>query len=102
MLLTAAMATSAAIAVGIAYSGLGDGAQAVSVDAIAEAAAPAAAPARDQEPQPLLGAPANESTRGMVYDGLAPAPKGDRCVGVYRTGAGLCTHGPDARPRAWT
>ncbi|MBT2406138.1 RICIN domain-containing protein [Streptomyces sp. ISL-87] len=35
----------------------------------------------------------------MVYNGLKPAPKGDRCVGVYRTEAGLCTHGPDAPPK---
>lgn len=99
MLLTAAMASAAVIAAGIAYSGLGDGAQAVSVQAGTEAAAPAAAPARDQEPEPLAAAPANETARGMVYDGLAPAPKGDRCAGVYRTGAGLCTHGPDAPPK---
>ncbi|MFE6848782.1 RICIN domain-containing protein [Streptomyces sp. NPDC057686] len=35
----------------------------------------------------------------MVFDGLKAAPKGDRCVGVYRTEAGLCTHGPDAPPK---
>ncbi|MER5418191.1 zinc-dependent metalloprotease family protein, partial [Streptomyces virginiae] len=35
----------------------------------------------------------------MVYDGLKAAPKGDRCVGVYRTDAGHCTHGPDAPPK---
>ncbi|MFI5761644.1 RICIN domain-containing protein [Streptomyces sp. NPDC051563] len=99
LILTAAMASAAVIAAGISYSGLGDDAQAVSVQAGTEATAPAAAPARDQEPQPLAAAPANENARGMVYDGLAPAPKGDRCAGVYRTGAGLCTHGPDAPPK---
>ncbi|MFJ7265343.1 hypothetical protein ACIQV3_01515 [Streptomyces sp. NPDC099050] len=99
MFLTAAMASAAVIAAGIAYSGLGDDARAVSVRAGTEAAAPAAAPARDQEPEPLAAAPANETARGMVYDGLAPAPKGDRCAGVYRTRAGLCTHGPDAPPK---
>ena len=35
----------------------------------------------------------------MVYDGLKAAPKGDKCVGVYRTEAGLCSHGPDAPPK---
>ncbi|MFJ7206058.1 RICIN domain-containing protein [Streptomyces sp. NPDC098789] len=94
------MSTAAVIAVGIAYSGMGDGAQAVPVRAAeGTAAAPASAPARDQEPKPLAAAPANESARGMIYDGLAPAPGGDRCAGVYRTSAGLCTHGPDAPPK---
>lgn len=101
ILLTAATAAAAVIAAGIAYSGAGDGAQAVSAEAAGPAveAAPAAAPARDEDPEPLKKAPANENARGMVYDGLAPAPKGDRCVGVYRTGAGQCTHGPDAPPK---
>ncbi|MEU9254625.1 hypothetical protein AB0D66_22585 [Streptomyces sp. NPDC048270] len=101
ILLTAAMATAAVIAGGIAYSGSGDGAQAAAPAeaAAAEAAAPAAAPARDQDPEPIASAPANESARGMVYDGLEAAPKGDKCVGVYRTGAGHCTHGPDAPPK---
>ncbi|WP_244291149.1 RICIN domain-containing protein [Streptomyces subrutilus] len=101
ILLTAAMATAAVIAGGIAYSGSGDGAQAAAPAeaAAVEAAAPAAAPARDQEPEPIASAPANESDRGMVYDGLEVAPKGDKCVGVYRTGAGHCTHGPDAPPK---
>ncbi|MFI5982279.1 RICIN domain-containing protein [Streptomyces sp. NPDC051555] len=93
------MSTAAVIAVGIAYSGMGDGAQAVPVRAAEVAAAPASAPARDQEPKPLAAAPANESARGMIYDGLDPAPGGDRCAGVYRTSAGLCTHGPDAPPK---
>ncbi|MFE0009559.1 RICIN domain-containing protein [Streptomyces erythrochromogenes] len=98
ILATAALAAGAVIAAGVAYSGLGDGAQAAgSVEAAASA--PAAAPARDEEPEPLSAAPANENARGMVYDGLQPAPKGDRCVGVYRTGDGHCTHGPDAPPK---
>ncbi|MEU6759658.1 RICIN domain-containing protein, partial [Streptomyces sp. NPDC046685] len=99
ILLTAATAAAAVIAAGIAYSGLGDDAQASAPAQAAEAAAPAAAPARDHEPEPIASAPANESARGMVYDGLAVAPKGDKCVGVYRTDAGLCTHGPDAPPK---
>ncbi|MFJ6796762.1 RICIN domain-containing protein [Streptomyces sp. NPDC091268] len=99
ILLTAATATAAVIAAGIAYSDMGDGAQAASPAQVAAAAAPAAAPARDQDPEPIAGAPANDGGRGMVYDGLQAAPKGDRCAGVYRTGAGLCTHGPDAPPQ---
>lgn len=35
----------------------------------------------------------------MVYDGLKAAPKGDKCVGVYRPEAGLWSHGPDAPPK---
>lgn len=102
ILLTAATATAAVIAAGIAYSGIGDGAQAAAPaqasGADAETVVPAAAAARDQEPDPIAAAPGNENARGMVYDGLKAAPKGDRCVGVYRTEAGLCTHGPDAPP----
>ncbi|MFB6619211.1 RICIN domain-containing protein [Streptomyces sp. NPDC056367] len=100
ILLTAAMASAAVITAGIAYSGLGDGAEAGEASgAAAETAVMAAEPARDQEPAPLSAAPANETDRGMVYDGLQAAPKGDRCVGVYRTQGGLCTHGPDAPPK---
>ncbi|MEV7520522.1 RICIN domain-containing protein [Streptomyces sp. NPDC091371] len=103
ILLTAAMAAAAVITTGIAYSGLGDGAEAAAPGQAAgpgtDTAVMAAEPARDQEPAPLSGAPANESARGMVYDGLQAAPKGDRCVGVYRTQGGLCTHGPDAPPQ---
>ncbi|MEU7556172.1 RICIN domain-containing protein [Streptomyces sp. NPDC044571] len=102
ILLTAAMATAAVIAGGLAYSGLGEDAQAgtpAQAEAAADTLVPAAAPARDQEPAPIVGEPANDSARGMVYDGLKPAPKGDRCIGVYRTEAGLCTHGPDAPPK---
>nr|WP_240003183.1 RICIN domain-containing protein [Streptomyces cinnamoneus] len=69
----------------------------------AEAAAatpePAAEPTRDKEPEPLKKSPENEPRRGMVYDGLKTAPKGDKCAGVYRTDSGLCTHGPDAPPK---
>ncbi|MGW0395086.1 RICIN domain-containing protein [Streptomyces sp. NPDC003042] len=103
ILVTAAMATAAVIATGVAYSGFGDGAQAAAPTqasgSAADPAEPAAAPARDQEPEPIADAPANEGARGMIYDGLKAAPKGDRCAGVYRTEAGLCTHGPDAPPR---
>ncbi|MGW5847870.1 RICIN domain-containing protein [Streptomyces sp. NPDC055254] len=102
ILLTAAMASAAVLAVGSAYFGLGDSAQAgtaAQADAAADVLTPAAAPARDAEPAPIADAPANDTTRGMVYDGLRAAPKGDKCVGVYRTEAGLCSHGPDAPPK---
>ncbi|WP_246042529.1 MULTISPECIES: RICIN domain-containing protein [Streptomyces] len=102
ILFTAALASAAVMAGGIAYSGLGDDAQAettVQADGIAEAITPAAAPARDAEPEALPSEPANEPARGMVYDGLKAAPKGDKCVGVYRTDTGLCSHGPDAPPK---
>ncbi|MFJ9648444.1 RICIN domain-containing protein [Streptomyces sp. NPDC004244] len=100
ILVTAAMASAAVIAGGIAYSGLGDDAQAeTTAQAAAETLTPAAAPARDAEPDPLKEQPANDADRGMVYDGLKAAQKGDRCVGVYRTETGLCSHGPDAPPK---
>ncbi|MER5416212.1 zinc-dependent metalloprotease family protein, partial [Streptomyces virginiae] len=99
ILVTAATAAAGLIAAGIAYSGIGDGAQAAAPVVEAAAEAPAAAPARDQEPEPIAAAPANETASGMIYDGLQAAPKGDRCVGVYRTDTGLCTHGPDAPPK---
>ncbi|MEJ8642038.1 hypothetical protein WKI68_12270 [Streptomyces sp. MS1.HAVA.3] len=102
MLLSAATASAAASAGGIAYFGLGDNAQAgtaAQADAAADVLTPAAAPARDAEPVPMADAPANDTTRGMVYDGLKAAPEGDKCVGVYRTEAGLCSHGPDAPPK---
>ncbi|MFB7174157.1 RICIN domain-containing protein [Streptomyces sp. NPDC056254] len=94
---TAALTTAAAIAGGIAYFSAGDNARAGA--ATAQTALPAAVPARDAEPAPLQGEPANETAKGMVFDGLKAAPKGDRCVGVYRTEAGHCTHGPDAPPK---
>ncbi|WP_133896273.1 hypothetical protein [Streptomyces sp. KS 21] len=96
------MASAAVIAGGIAYSGLGDNAQAgttTQADAAADTLVPAAAPVRDAEPAAIPDAPANDTARGMVFDGLKAAPKGDKCVGVYRTEAGLCSHGPDAPPK---
>ncbi|MFB6613217.1 RICIN domain-containing protein [Streptomyces sp. NPDC056367] len=102
ILFTAAMASAAVIAGGLAYSGLGDHAEAgtpARAGAAADALSPAAAPARDAEPEPIAGEPANDTARGMVFDGLKAAPKGDRCAGVYRTEAGLCSHGPDAPPK---
>ncbi|MGW7312116.1 hypothetical protein ACWGJN_02425, partial [Streptomyces sp. NPDC054865] len=102
ILVTAAVAAAAVIAGGLAYSGFGDRAEAVPPAMAAgpgtDSPEPASAPARDAEPAPIAAKPANEGTRGMVYDGLEAAPKGDTCAGVYRTDAGHCTHGPDAPP----
>ncbi|KPI10233.1 hypothetical protein OV450_8523, partial [Actinobacteria bacterium OV450] len=72
----AAMAAATAIAGGIVYLGRGDNAQAGA--GFAESALPAAAPAHDAEPAPIVGEPANETAKGMVFDGLKAAPKGDR------------------------
>ncbi|MER6216059.1 MULTISPECIES: RICIN domain-containing protein [unclassified Streptomyces] len=102
ILLTAAAASAALLAGGLAYSSLAPDAGATTpalAGAPAAAAEPAAAPARDQEPAPLAKKPANDDDKGMVFDGLDAAPRGDRCAGVYRTEAGLCTHGPDAPPK---
>ncbi|MFE5488058.1 RICIN domain-containing protein [Streptomyces sp. NPDC056527] len=108
ILVTAAVASAAVIAGGIAYSGIGGDAQAgtsAGAEASAQAGpatdtlAPAAAPAKDEAPEPIVDVPANDAARGMVYDGLKAADKGDRCAGVYRTEAGLCSHGPDAPPK---
>ncbi|GGV99211.1 hypothetical protein GCM10010230_24790 [Streptomyces narbonensis] len=107
MLATVAVASAAVIAAGVTYAGIGGDAQAGTPAAAIPAQAgsataplsPAAVPARDEEPDPIVGKPANDTRRGMVYDGLKAAAKGDRCTGVYRTDAGLCTHGPDAPPK---
>ncbi|WP_265865057.1 RICIN domain-containing protein [Streptomyces sp. SKN60] len=103
MLATVAVASAAVIAGGVAYAGIGgDTGAGVPAQARIPAAAPlapAAVPARDEEPEPIVGKPANDTRRGMIYDGLKAAAKGDRCTGVYRTDAGLCTHGPDAPPK---
>ncbi|MGW5421780.1 RICIN domain-containing protein [Streptomyces sp. NPDC003943] len=107
MFATVAVASAAVITAGVAYVGIGGDAQAGTpargIPAQAGSAtaplAPAAMPARDEEPAPIVGKPANDARRGMVYDGLKAAAKGDRCTGVYRTAAGLCTHGPDAPPK---
>ncbi|MFF5446254.1 RICIN domain-containing protein [Streptomyces sp. NPDC012888] len=99
---TAAMAVAAVIAGGFAYeAGRTDsGTTLAQLGAhSSEVPVPAAAPARDEEPKPIGKKPANEPARGMVYDGLKTAPRGDRCAGVYSTEAGHCTHGPDAPPK---
>ncbi|MFJ8298033.1 RICIN domain-containing protein [Streptomyces sp. NPDC094447] len=102
--LTAAMALAAVMAGGIVYEtgrAEPDGTPLARLDApvVTDIAVPAAAPARSTEPEPIPEKPANQPTRGMVYDGLTAAPEGDRCAGVYATATGLCTHGPDAPPK---
>jgi hypothetical protein len=61
---------------------------------------PAAGPLHKDAPTPVTSIPKNDPARGLVYNGLVPAAKGDRCVGVFKADdKGLCTHGPDAPPK---
>ncbi|MEV5239429.1 RICIN domain-containing protein [Streptomyces cinnamoneus] len=60
---------------------------------------PAPAPAHDKTPEPVTRIPNDDRAQGLVYKGLDPAPKGDRCAGVLRTTDGRCTHGPDKPPK---
>ncbi|GGO80066.1 fibronectin type III domain-containing protein [Wenjunlia tyrosinilytica] len=61
---------------------------------------PASKPLHRTAPAPLASTPHSDKNRGMVYDGLITAPKGDRCVGAFRVvDSPLCTHGPDAPPK---
>ncbi|MCA6091253.1 RICIN domain-containing protein [Streptomyces sp. SCA3-4] len=60
---------------------------------------PAPAPAHDRTPEPVTRIPDDDRAQGLVYKGLDPAPKGDRCAGVLRTTDGRCTHGPDKPPK---
>jgi hypothetical protein len=52
----------------------------------------------------LLAAPAHpveRPARGLVYEGLVPAPPGSLCEGGFRVeakGPTVCTHGPDPAP----
>ncbi|MFJ8696996.1 RICIN domain-containing protein [Streptomyces roseolilacinus] len=59
---------------------------------------PAAEPARDEKTEPITEVPRSDPGKGLVYEGLAPAPENDACEGVFRTRGGHCTHGPDAPP----
>ncbi|MHA7958294.1 RICIN domain-containing protein [Streptomyces sp. L500] len=104
ILTAAATVAAAAVAAGVLTLGTGTGtgpASDVEAGAPADAAiVPAAAPRHQEPPTPLTAAPKSDASRGMVYDGLDPAPKGDPCAGVYRvSSARLCTHGPDAPPK---
>ncbi|GHC40724.1 RICIN domain-containing protein [Streptomyces cinnamoneus] len=69
------------------------------VAAQATADGPAPAPAHDKTPEPVTRIPNDDRAQGLVYKGLDPAPKGDRCAGVLRTTDGRCTHGPDKPPK---
>ncbi|MEV4947119.1 RICIN domain-containing protein [Streptomyces sp. NPDC053755] len=105
LILVAAVA-ALAVAGGVAYEAAGPAAGtdrglplAQPVGTPSTATQPAAEPTRDEEPDPLVEKPKSEPERGLVYEGLTPAPEGDPCAGVYRTAAGHCTHGPDAPPK---
>ncbi|MEV6520438.1 RICIN domain-containing protein [Longispora sp. NPDC051575] len=55
--------------------------------------------AKASGPEPLIGVPADDPGAGLVFDGLRPAPKGNKCVGEYLVGGSdLCSHGPDPAP----
>ncbi|MCP2313864.1 RICIN domain-containing protein [Kitasatospora paracochleata] len=99
VVLVAAVLAATGVFAGTAYLGgaLEDG-RPVAAE-VAAPTAPASGPAHDAAPQPVAAIPADDSKRGLVYTGLQAAPKGDRCAGVLRTGAGACTHGPDAPPK---
>ncbi|WP_406277701.1 RICIN domain-containing protein [Embleya sp. NBC_00896] len=61
---------------------------------------PAAGPLHDEAPTPVAAVPKSDEGKGLVYTGLVPSAKGDKCAGVYKVSeAGLCTHGPDEPPK---
>lgn len=110
ILATLAVAMTATLG-GVAYQGLNGGEKPVAAASGAQeplaqpaaaspsvAPAPAKEPARDKKPEPITEKPKAEPDKGLVFDGLKPAPKDDKCEGVYRTDSGHCTHGPDAPP----
>ncbi|MEV4925864.1 RICIN domain-containing protein [Streptomyces roseoverticillatus] len=100
-MIAAVAATTVALAGTAALGGVFDRetSQAQAVNARTAADGPASAPAHDKTPEPVSRIPDDDRPRGLVYKGLAPAPKGDRCAGVLRTADGRCTHGPDKPPR---
>ncbi|MBG6136818.1 RICIN domain-containing protein [Longispora fulva] len=53
--------------------------------------------ASSSEPEALTGVPADDPAAGLVFEGLKPAPKGNKCVGEYLVGD-QCSHGPDPAP----
>ncbi|MFG2148858.1 RICIN domain-containing protein [Streptomyces sp. NPDC048696] len=93
--------TAGALAGTAAFGGVFDNESSRPQTAATQAAAdsPAPAPAHDKTPDPVTRIPKDDRPHGIVYKGLAPAPKGDRCAGVLRTADGRCTHGPDKPPR---
>jgi len=61
---------------------------------------PSAGAGRDQQPTPTAGP--DDRARGMVWDGFEPGRPGTPCEGAFevrgRSGAVLCSHGPDPAP----
>ncbi|MEU4213247.1 RICIN domain-containing protein [Streptomyces sp. NPDC026206] len=101
MLIAAVAVTAGALAGTAALGGVFDHESSRPQVATAQAAAdgPAPAPAHDRAPEPVTRIPDDDRARGLVYKGLSPAPKDDRCAGVLRTADGRCTHGPDKPPK---
>ncbi|MFG2287396.1 RICIN domain-containing protein [Streptomyces sp. NPDC048595] len=98
-LVTAATAAAAGLAVGVVTIG---SASTTDRPGAAGRQTPGVEPLYETPPEPLTDVPESNDRRGMVYQGLKPAPEGDPCVGVYvvsKTKAKLCTHGPDAPPK---
>ncbi|UQA92123.1 RICIN domain-containing protein [Streptomyces halobius] len=96
---TAATAAAVGLAVGVVTIGSASPGDRPSA---AGRATPGVEPLHETPPEPLSDVPKSNERRGMVYQGLKPAPEGDPCVGVYvvsKTKAKLCTHGPDAPPK---
>jgi hypothetical protein len=46
----------------------------------------------------LAALPKDAPDKGMVYDGLRPAPSDSLCAGSYELGPETCTNGPDVAP----
>ncbi|GGR07922.1 RICIN domain-containing protein [Streptomyces netropsis] len=101
MLIAAVAVTAGALAGTAALGGVFDNEPSRPQVAAARTAAdgPAPAPAHDRTPEPVTRIPDDDRTRGLVYKGLRPAPKGNHCAGVLRTADGRCTHGPDKPPK---
>ncbi|GAA0686124.1 hypothetical protein GCM10010193_44980 [Kitasatospora atroaurantiaca] len=103
LLITVAAVTAGVIASAVGIGAVGDGrpTAAAGVTALsATAASPAAAPRHDEAPTPIREIPKSDPARGLVYTGLVPAAKDDKCSGVFKVStADLCTHGPDVPPK---
>ncbi|WP_432142974.1 RICIN domain-containing protein [Streptomyces sp. bgisy084] len=100
-LMTAATAAAAGLIAGMVSIGSADTGTSDRTSAAARQTA-VVNPVHETPPKPLTDVPKSDVRRGMVYRGLKPAPKGDRCAGVFAvsgTKAKLCTHGPDAPPK---
>ncbi|WFB10664.1 RICIN domain-containing protein [Streptomyces sp. LX-29] len=96
-LVAAAAAAAAGLAVGVVTIG---SASTEDRPAATDRRTPGAELLQENPPEPLSEVPDSNKRRGMVYQGLKPAPEGDPCVGVYVVSkAKLCTHGPDAPPK---